>query len=450
MSSPVSTLSNFNGIDFNVILNAVIQQASQPMYTLQTKQANNTKERTAFGTLATKLGNLETAATELSTQSQAVDFTASVSDSTALSVTATSSAQAGTYSLVVDHLAKAQATASTSFAADSDTTVVATGGKLTIGGVEVSLSGSVTLGDLASAINTTTDMKVSAAVVQTAPAQYRLMLTAKDTGTANAFTVTNNLTGGAGVTFGGNTVEATDAGLTLNGLSIVSSSNTLTAAIPGATVDLLSADATKTVSVTIANDDDALKGKIDDVISAYNDVVNFMQAQANSAASGNDGTIAHEPLLAQLRNDLRSVLSGSYGTDTFKGLAEVGVGFDQTGKMTLDKTVLSDALEADRTAVFSLFVGTKTNSTGFTNGAFGTLRESIDAYTRAGGFVLAAQTRIDKSNQRLSDQIADMQARLLVQREALQREYTAAEQAMTQLKAQSGNLSSTMSPTQNA
>ena len=37
------------------------------------------------------------------------------------------------------------------------------------------------------------------------------MLTGTNTGAANAFTITNALTGGAGVTFAGNAVAAADA-----------------------------------------------------------------------------------------------------------------------------------------------------------------------------------------------------------------------------------------------
>ena len=39
MASPI-TFSGFNDIDFNLILNAVMQQASQPLTALQARQSN--------------------------------------------------------------------------------------------------------------------------------------------------------------------------------------------------------------------------------------------------------------------------------------------------------------------------------------------------------------------------------------------------------------------------
>jgi flagellar capping protein FliD len=68
--------------------------------------------------------------------------------------------------------------------------------------VTVTLAGSTTLRQLADAINAAGNPPARASVVQSGPSSYRLVLSAKDTGQANAFTITNNLTGGSGVSFG--------------------------------------------------------------------------------------------------------------------------------------------------------------------------------------------------------------------------------------------------------
>lgn len=440
MSSPV-TLSGFNGIDFGTILNLVMQQASQPLQTLESQKSTLSSENSAYGLLATRLGSLETAAADLSTASGVTQYAATVNDTTALAVTTTSSAVTGTYNVVVNSLAQAQVTASTSTAPDASTTAVATGGSITIGGVVVTVTGSLTLQGLADQINATTSIPVTASVVQSAPGAFRLMLTGSNTGAANAFTVTNALTGGAGVTFAGNTLAAADASLTVNNLAITSAGNTLTSAIPGTTLSLLRADPLKTFTVSVSPDDSALAGKVQTLASAYNTLIKFIQSQSTAAAGGQTGTLAHEAILRQARSTLRSALGGTYGSGTFTHLAEVGLGFDQLGFLTLDKTALTSALTQSRSSVVALFSGTGTTG-GFTNGAFGTLQGAIHAFTQAGGFVSSAQTLLQTQSARLDTLIFDMQARLAVQRAALQREYTAADQAMTQLKSQSGSLSS--------
>jgi flagellar hook-associated protein 2 len=187
------------------------------------------------------------------------------------------------------------------------------------------------------------------------------------------------------------------------------------------------------------------------LVSAYNDVLSFVNDQSAQAANGTTGTIAHEALVSQARSTLRSILSGAYGspTDTYTHLAEVGIGFNQSGQLTLTTATLSSALSTNRASVIKLFAGTGTSSAGFTNGAFGTVQAALDDFTKSGGFVSSAQSLLTAQGARLDTQIADMQARLAVQRTTLQQEYTAADEAMTQLKSQSGTLSNSSSLTTN-
>jgi Flagellar hook-associated protein 2 N-terminus len=55
------TFSGFNNIDFSYILNAIMQQESQPVVTLQAQQRALQSQQSAFSTLASKLSALETA-----------------------------------------------------------------------------------------------------------------------------------------------------------------------------------------------------------------------------------------------------------------------------------------------------------------------------------------------------------------------------------------------------
>ena len=90
----------------------------------------------------------------------------------------------------------------------------------------------------------------AASVVQTAPGVYRLVLTGKETGTTNAFTITDTLTGGTGPALA--TSRAADnALLDVNSLSVTSASNTLSDVISGATLSLVKADPATTATVRV-------------------------------------------------------------------------------------------------------------------------------------------------------------------------------------------------------
>src|SRR5262245_12714928 len=257
------SFSGFNNIDFGSIVTAIMAQESQPLTTLTSRQTALNTESTAYRTLATKLSTLDSAAAALSDTTTVTKYTATSNDSS-LSVSAGSDATPGQYEVVVSKLARAQVTASATTAADANTTAVATGGSLTIGGTQVQISGSVTLQGLATAINGTSGITVKASVIQTAPGAYRLALTGTNTGAANAFTITNALTGGTGIGFtdtdhdgisgnttgagGDNAVDASDAAVLINNIAVTSTTHTLSGAIPGVTLTLNKEDAAKTIA----------------------------------------------------------------------------------------------------------------------------------------------------------------------------------------------------------
>jgi flagellar hook-associated protein 2 len=431
MSSPI-TFSGFNNIDFNQILNSLMQVASQPLTDLQSRQTALKTQVSAFDTLNTRISALRSAADALSSLSS-VSTVAGTSTDTAVAVSTGTGAVAGHYDVIVNELARAQVTASTTTAPDANTTVVANGGTLTIGGVDVAITGDVTLQQLATAINQTTGIGVTAAVIRTGTNAYKLTLTSIDTGAANAFTITNGLTGGAGVAFGANAVEASDASILINNIAATSSSNTFADIAPGVTLTVSKKDATKTIGVDVAPDSTALTDKVNAFVTAYNNIITFIDGQRTSASNGNTGSIGLDPLLRGLRNSLRTELLGVYGSASFQRLTEVGIEFTRQGTLSLNTAVFSEAVSANGDDVRNLFAGT--------GGAFPAVEKLLDGYSQSGGIIPSIKDRLNQQVASMDDQIAKMQARLAQQRLAMQQEFTAADAAMSQLKNQSSSLS---------
>lgn len=450
MGSPI-TFSGFNSIDWNQVLNAVMAQESQPVTTLQTQKSTLETQKTAFGTLLTKLSALESAIGKLGTTTS-INPTKASSSSTNIEVSASSTATAGTYNVVVSTLARAQVLASSSTYGSLDD-VIATGGTLTItptegDAVDVVVSASTTVSELAAKINAATGGAASASVVQTSPGQYQLVLTGKNTGLANAFTVTSTLAGGSGLTFASSDADgvagnsdaelvqtARNAAFTVNGLAVESTTNIVTSVVPGATLTLRKQDPTETVSVSVSRDGDAAVSLIQSFMTAYNDIVQFMKDQDTAALAGKP-SLSRDPLLRGFRNNFRAGLQGSYpDNDTFTMLAQVGVGFDRNGKLTLDKTVLNAAVAASPTGVQTLLSGADG-----TGGVFGALATTVEDYTKAGGLVGLARDRLTTQMKGIDSRLDALQARLAVRRAALQKEYQEADRLMSQLTSQGSSL----------
>ncbi|HEY6359609.1 MAG TPA: flagellar filament capping protein FliD [Vicinamibacterales bacterium] len=440
MGSPI-TFSGFNSIDFNMILNAVMAQERTPLNRLETHKNTLETQNTAFGTLAGKLGSLETAIENLKADDSLAFLTATSTD-VGVGVSTTSGTVTGTYDIVVTELAKAQVTASTT-TWGALTTEVATGGTLTLtpsgGGAAtvITVSASTSLQQLADQINAATDSPAAASVVQTSPGVYKLVLSGRETGTTSDFTVTSAMTGGTGVAFEAvNTQDAIDAEFTVNGLDVTSASNTVSDVIAGVTLSLTRKDPATTVTVKVDRDNDKAKALINKFISAYNDLQTFAKDQATAAIAGK-ASIGRDPLLRGLRDALRSASMDEYSGGTLTRLAEIGVGFDMSGKMILDSDVFNSAISASPAAVQTLVSG----ATG-DGGAFGAFATLVEDYTEAGGLVALTRQRIDEQVTGIGKRLDTMESALALRKASLQREYIAADLAMTRLKAQSASLSS--------
>ncbi len=441
------TFSGFNDIDFGVVLNTLMAQASAPLTALQSRQTALRSQVSTFEALTSRLSAVRAAAAALDDAGALSGIAGTSSNPAALGVSAGATALPGEYEVVINQIARAQVTATASSSPDADTTVVASGGTITIGGVAVALAGPTTLQGLADAINDTTGVGVTATVIRTGAANYRLALTSTLTGEANAFTVVNALAGGSGVTFidtdgdgisgnslTDNAVRATDASILVNNLPVTSASNILAGVMPGVTLTALKADPTTTIQVSVAPDASALADKVESFVSAYNAAVQFAEEQRAKSNSGDASAIGRDPVLRQLRNSLRGTLLGPHGTGTLTRLTEVGIEFTSTGTLELNRTLFDEAVTADGDAVRGLF--------GASDGVFPSVTALLDGYTAASGVIRTVKDRLSAQVRSMDTQIASMQGRLALQREAMQKEFIAADQAMSRLKDQMNSLGS--------
>jgi flagellar hook-associated protein 2 len=436
MSSPI-TLSGFNNIDFSSIVSALMQVERQPVIQLQAQQTALKGQKGFFGEFTSKLSSLESAVKALYGAGAFHGRTASVSDTTAASATVSSSTPIGSYEIIVDDLARSQVSITNSTHADADTTIVASGGSLVIDGVTVNITGNKTLQGLADAINETANISVTASVVHN-NGNYTLSLTAHETGLANSFAITNNLSGGSGVTFDPtNPQDAADARGTVNGVAFSSSTNVIEGALPGGTLTL-SKRGPVPIVVTIRGDTESIKNLVKAFQSAYNSVVSFIDDQQKAAGEKNESSIGRDPLVRGLRGQLARVLNTEQSIGgTFTAISQVGLSFARSGQLEFKESEFDAAISTDSASVERLFKGS-----GATLGVFNSLQATIESYTTTQGLLLTAQERLDNQLTKIADRIAEFERRLAIRREALQKEFTAADLAISQLKNSGSQLSS--------
>jgi flagellar hook-associated protein 2 len=436
-----TTLSGLNGIDFNTIINATIQSMSGPLQLLQAQQSTIQSRDSALASMGTQISALEATVTTLASQTSFTNTSATPADSTIATAAAGSGATAGAYVLNIANLATGQVTSSTNGYTNT-TDTAATGGSIsfTIGGTTttpITITSATSLASLASQINSQ-NSGVFAAVVNDGT-NNKLVITSRQTGTSNGFTINNSLTNssGAALTFAagqsptsGNTQNAVNANFTVNGMNIVSGSNTVTTAIPGVTVNLLKAGQT---TINVAPDYTTIQNTLSTLVSQFNSLQQFVTAQS-STFNGQSGPLANNGVVRQIMNDIRSQLMAS-GAGQFQYLSNVGVTFSRDGTLAFNQSSFQSAINSNPGDVQKLFQGTNNN------GIFNNLFSTLQADDATAGLIWNS-TQSDKTTlTSLSTQIAGQQLRLDMRRTQLTKLYAAADQAMMKLRAASQSLS---------
>jgi flagellar hook-associated protein 2 len=233
-------------------------------------------------------------------------------------------------------------------------------------------------------------------------------------------------------------MAATDADVLVNNVRVTSASNVITDAVDGVTLTLLKKTAGTPITLGVAEDPDVTGSKLDALVSAFNGLVDFANSQATAARKGEKDNIGFDPLLRSLHSTLAALLNRAYPVSgSYHSLANVGIEFDRLGKLKLNTSTFSDAMKTNRADVEKLLAGD-----GTVDGAFDAIKAAISDYTKSGGLVPDAKSRMEAQAGALGDRIDAMERRLAVRQASLQAEYSAADSMISQLNSQAGSLSS--------
>lgn len=382
-----------------------------------------------FSTLGSGLSALTTTLQSLTDFSGVTSqMQGSSSDNNVLELTsASSSAVAGSHSIVVTSLAQTSSEYSDTIVNASDTL----SGSLTIDGHTVTVdSSSNTLSSLASAINQAA-IGVTANVIADSSGS-RLSLVSKSSGAAGQITISSSLADATtSAAIGFHTGQAgQDASMTVDGVAVASASNTVTNALPGVTFQLLSASPSTPVQVEITNDDSAVVSAVNNLVTAYNSIVTTINGQEKNDSSGNAEPLYGNPTLAALQNQLSTALLGGAASGTISNVMQLGIGFNQDGTLTLNTDTLNSVLNSS----YSDVVGFFQNSGSFGQTLASTLN-NLGTATNTSLIFLAQQENSAKEST-LNQNIANEEALLATNKARLTTELNTANQIMQSIPGQ--------------
>jgi flagellar hook-associated protein 2 len=441
------------GLDTATIISQLMSVERAPRSKITLDQSATIKRQSLLQDISTKLTALKGANDDLKSISTWLDTqTVDSGDSTKLTATRTGGAPPGGYDIAITQLAAAERRTYDwqDLTADGPLKILNKDGTER---ASIDLKAGATVDDAVSAINSTTGTNVYAVNVN-----GDLVLAAKSTGDSSAFSAT-----GAGTET--ERVAGLNAKLTINGAPVERQTNTITDALPGVTLTLKAkTSGTNTVGLTVGApgpDRDGITKKLQSFITAYNALVTATRADldekrvpgAGTAADVQQGTLFGDSGLSSMLSAFRSTVGAPIaGLTGLTSLADLGISTGAAttgntvnqdavdGKLTLDTTKLSAALDSDPLGVRKL-LGGLSGTDGFSQA----MAAAIAPLQGTGGIL---DQRVSAATSQLSDiasRLTTFDARMDSKQAAYQKKFTALETALQKSQTVGNSLASYIS-----
>lgn len=388
-----------SGLDVSSIIKQLMEVEKQPLTALNTKEAGYQSKLTTYGTLKSSVASLQSTATALKSSTLYSSMSAVSSDSDIYAASANTAAQAATYSVQVVDRAQAHAISSQAFS-DITTDVGLADGKIKIelgtfsGGIftadpektattiEIDAATS-SLENIRDAINDAS-AGVRANLVYVGNDEYKLTVTSDDTGAKNSIKLTvldssdvvqNNNTGlaklsfnpaatsGTGKEFDVNTT-AQDAHIKIDGLDVYRTTNSVSDAITGVTLNLA---AQGTATLTVSKSSASAKSALESFVKAYNDVAKQLRdATAYNASTKQASVLTGDSGARSLQTALREMISYSRSStgSSYSTLSDLGVALQRDGSLVFTSSKFDAAMASSTTNVGDLLSSTSTTAPG--------------------------------------------------------------------------------------
>lgn len=431
------------GMDIDGMVSALVSAEKAPKETqLARLESATTSKISALGQLNSALSSFQAALKGLNDVSLFEKRTATSSNSSLLTATASTTAQAGSYNLKIDSLATGSKSASKSLAGDF---TAAASGTLTVSlgdtapGIEVDIEAGMSLEQVRDALNAELkDSGISANLVTNpSDGQTRLVMTSTNTGSGKDVRVAAGVgledfaigsalldQGDPDVANQSGVLEASaNAKFSIDGLALESDSNKVEGAIAGVSFALVSADSTKTVTVKVGEDRTGVTANIKKFVDAYNSLITTTSTLTRVTAVGEGkepvtGALVGDSSVRGLLSNIRGEMAVQSGGGNVRTLADLGITTQKNGALAIDDTKLAAALGDNFDAVGSLFAGD--------SGLMSRLNTKLDGYVKTDGVfnqrisgLQKTINSVDEQREALTLRIDKLQTRLYSQFNAM-------------------------------
>ncbi len=283
-----------------------------------------------------------------------------------------------------------------------------------------------------------------------------LIFEARQTGSENVLSVTDSdgLLANLGIVDGtGNFTnvlqEPADAQITLDGLAVTRSSNTIDDLIEGVTIEVTNEGSAQ---VDVSLDAEPAVTGVKSMLEAYNETLDWINIRLTEESKEDPesdvekkwGLLKGDRLLWSSKQDMRSIagkvrydLDGEYKSLSSIGITTESVDFGKSGKLQFDESVFMEAMLQDPRGVGEVLQSFAVEMQGFTKQMISGTPESMGGTIVKTGTIINRIDSLEERSSRIDERIADFEARLAMEQASLEKLYANMERRLSEMNQQS-------------
>ena len=364
-----------SGTDFDTMITKLVELEGYRKTRLENTKSDYEKKIEAVQDINSSLLSLKSSLESMDTMDEFLIKTATSSNESIATVTASSDAEEGSHTIVINQLAKNDIEMHNSGYGSTSDVINSSGStkifKYTYNSTTVSIdiADGTTLEGLVNLINQDADNPGVKASLINDGSKYYLQIRGLDLGDKYEITISSDTTlSGFGPDDFSETQDAQNSQIRVDGWPasdwIERESNTISDVITGVTLNLKDVG---TIQVDVAKDMDAIKEQVRNFVDQVNNIITTIQGYTKVNSGTNEGSIfTGNSTINMTMENIKSILS-SIGVgfdrdiDTYPTLSTIGITTDaQTGSATygqllLDESKLEEALNSNAEAVAEIF-----------------------------------------------------------------------------------------------
>ena len=392
--------------DFQTILNRTVQIASLPISVMQNEQADLVTRKQLLTNLNGSLAALGDTISALGAIGANKALKATTTSSSKVAIVSTTGSTPATYTISEITGVAHSASATTGGYANSSSSSVSSASEIRIAfdGHDQTIPlapGENNLASLRDKINALGwGLTASILTTGTGATPYYLSVTASTNGN-KPITLEDNVAGApvnllATVDNGGN------AEFKINGAAVSKTSNLINDVVAGVTFSIAgTTTGSETVTLTLASSRTTLSTALQELVAAYNDVVDQVDSQTGETA----GLLSGDMMVREAQNSLRALTNYNGTGGSIQSLAALGVELGEDGKAEFNQDVFNALGDTQIQDAFTFF-GSSTTGLGGVAAKFEALSDPIT------GLIRMQQDKYDARDRELDDRIADVSERI--------------------------------------